>query len=80
LVVEIADSSLDYDMRIKAPLYAGYGVREYWVIDAKTLLATVCREPSGSDYAHKEQVKADVRLVPELAPGLAVVLRALDLD
>jgi len=80
LVVEIADSSLEYDLLTKAPIYAGYGVREYWVIDAKTLLTTVYRGPSGSDYAQREEAKADVRLAPELAPGLAVTLGDLDLD
>ncbi len=34
LVVEIADSSLEYDMGRKACLYASFGVRELWVVDA----------------------------------------------
>ena len=34
LVVEIADSSLRYDSTSKAALYASFGVRELWVIDA----------------------------------------------
>ena len=34
LVVEIADSSLRYDMGRKAALYASFGVCELWVIDA----------------------------------------------
>jgi Uma2 family endonuclease len=38
LVVEIADTSLAYDLRIKAQLYASHGVREYWVINAATLM------------------------------------------
>jgi Uma2 family endonuclease len=80
LVVEIADSSLHYDMQAKAPLYAGHGVREYWVINAKTLLTTVYRKPSGSEYAQKDELRADERLVPEAVPGLAVTLRDLDLD
>jgi Uma2 family endonuclease len=79
LVVEIADSSFQYDMQTKAPLYASHGVREYWVIDAKTLLTTIYRQPSGSEYSHKAELKADDQLVPELAPGLAVTLRNLDL-
>jgi Uma2 family endonuclease len=80
LVVEIADSSLDFDMSTKAPIYAGYGVREYWVIDAKTLLTTVFRRPSGAEYSSKEKLTAAQQLVPEAAPGLAVVLRDLDVD
>jgi Uma2 family endonuclease len=80
LVIEIADSSLAYDMQTKAPIYASYGIREYWVINAKTLLTTVYRRPSGSEYAQKDELMAEVRLVPEAAPGLAVTLRDLDLD
>jgi Uma2 family endonuclease len=33
LLVEIADSSLRYDEKIKAPLYHRTGVREAWIVD-----------------------------------------------
>jgi Uma2 family endonuclease len=79
LVIEIADSSLEYDLLTKAPIYAGHGVSEYWVIDANTLLTKVFRKPSGSAYSQKDELKAHERLVPEAAPGLAVTLRDLDL-
>jgi Uma2 family endonuclease len=55
LVVEIADSSPNYDLKTKAPLYASHGVREYWVMNAQTPAATIHREPSGSDYAQIER-------------------------
>src|SRR5579864_513652 len=80
LVVEVAESSLDYDLRTKVPLYAAHGVREYWVIDAKTLLTTVHRQPSVNGYAFNEELPADASLVPSLAPALAVALSTLDLD
>ena len=79
LIVEVADSSLHYDLETKAPAYARLGVLEYWVINAKTLVTTVHRQPSGLEYSLKEEAKADDRLVPEAAPGLAVALRDLDL-
>jgi Uma2 family endonuclease len=79
LVVEIADSSLQFDLLTKAPLYASHGVREYWVIDANTLFTAVHRQPSGSEYARNDRLAQDDRLTPELAPGLAVALRDLDL-
>ena len=37
LVIEVADTSLDKNVRLKAAIYAKYGVRELWVIDAKRL-------------------------------------------
>jgi Uma2 family endonuclease len=33
LVVEVSDTTLPYDVKVKAPLYAQHGVPEYWVID-----------------------------------------------
>jgi Uma2 family endonuclease len=35
LLIEVAVSSLTYDRRVKARLYARHGIREFWVIDAK---------------------------------------------
>ncbi|MFL6452324.1 MAG: Uma2 family endonuclease [Bryobacteraceae bacterium] len=35
LVVEISDSTYDFDMKVKAALYARGGIREYWVVDVR---------------------------------------------
>ena len=45
LVVEVADSSLNYDMNTKAPVYTAHGVREYWLINTGTLFTMVHRQP-----------------------------------
>ena len=37
LVIEIADTSLAYDLTTKPAIYASHNVREYWVINANTL-------------------------------------------
>lgn len=80
LVVEIADASLPKDLATKAPRYAAAGVREYWVINARTHATTVFRDPRASgDYAHRQEHKATEALVPALAPSLAVRLADLDL-
>jgi Uma2 family endonuclease len=79
LVVEIADSSLGYDLLTKAPQYASHGVSEYWVIDAQTLVTTIHRQPSGSEYARVDRLEAGDCLTPEAVPQLAVRLQDLDL-
>jgi Uma2 family endonuclease len=79
LVVEVAYSSLQFDLLTKASLYASHGVREYWMIDANTFETIVHRQPSGSKYAEQDCLTVDDRLIPELVPGLAVTLRELDL-
>lgn len=33
LVIEVADASLDYDRRVKIPLYAQAGVPEMWIVN-----------------------------------------------
>jgi Uma2 family endonuclease len=80
LVIEIADSSLAYDLNTKAGLYAGYGVREYWVINARTLETKVHREPSAAGYGSVAEVPGSDRLMPRAAPQLAISLGDLDID
>ena len=79
LVVEVADSSLGIDLGRKAKLYAGFGVREYWVINAVRRLTTVHREPDPAGYASVVEVAGSERLVPLLVPALAVRLDDLEL-
>ena len=79
LVVEIADSSLRYDMGRKAALYASFGVRELWVIDAVRLTARVFRGPSAEDYRDARDFGASDRLVPLIAPD-AFALRLEELE
>lgn len=80
LVVEIADTSLEYDLDTKAGTYAAHGVREYWVVNAKTLATRVHRRPSVSGYGDKDEMAADTSMAPEAVPSLSVSLDDLDLD
>lgn len=79
LVVEIADSSFKWDAGTKAKVYAAFGVREYWVINARTLETLVHREPGKEGYGTIETVLASNPLRPSLVPSLAVCLAELDL-
>lgn len=80
LVVEIGDTSLANDLETKAPRYAAAGVREYWVINARSLITTVHREPRQTgEYAYREPFGATETLTPRWAPSLAVRLSDLDL-
>jgi Uma2 family endonuclease len=79
LVVEVADTSLRYDLNTKAPIYAAHGVREYWVINAITLATMVHRNPSGKVYDAVHEVAPADTLTPLLVPAFAVSLGGLDL-
>lgn len=77
LVVEIADTSLRIDGSLKLRRYAGQGVREYWIINARTRETTVMREPSETGYGKRFEVPESEQLIPLYAPELA--LRIADL-
>jgi Uma2 family endonuclease len=77
LVIEVADSSLSYDLKVKAPLYAAGGVREYWVVDAVRQTIRVHRAPTPSGYADVEEYEAH-DAVSALIPGVTIRLDQLD--
>jgi Uma2 family endonuclease len=68
LVVEIADLSLRYDIGRKAALYASFGIRELWVIDAPRLTTRVFREPAADGFRDARDFDSADRLAPLFAP------------
>ena len=77
LAIEVATTTLRKDLKLKAALYAKYGVRELWVIDTKSLRTTVHRAPVDGAWSSVEVRPADARLTHPSAPGLAVRLADL---
>jgi Uma2 family endonuclease len=51
LVVEVSDSSIDYDREIKVPLYARAGIPEVWLVDMGADRLETYRSPSADGYA-----------------------------
>ena len=77
LIVEVADSSLQYDLGQKAQIYARRGLAELWVINANTLTTTIHREPGQGGYGQICEATASEPLMPLQAPHLAVTLATL---
>ncbi len=50
LLIEVADSSLDYDRGLKRRLYARSGIAEYWLVDVNAGVVEACRGPAGDAY------------------------------
>lgn len=79
LLVEVADTSLAYDLGLKAVVYAGLGVREYWVVDARSLETHVHTGPSAKGYSRVVKLAADEWLSPHLVPAIGLSLGGLGL-
>jgi Uma2 family endonuclease len=75
LVIEVADSSLDYDRGRKAEAYARSGIPELWIVDLASEVVFVCRDPRAGSYRVEETRRRGQRL--EVA-GLAGVALAVD--
>ncbi|GIL02139.1 MAG: hypothetical protein BroJett030_20380 [Alphaproteobacteria bacterium] len=78
LAIEIADSSLRYDLGRKAQLYAEFGIREMWVIDARTRSCRIHREPRDGKYAQVTDLPAGTVLKPAAIPAIEIDLAAID--
>jgi len=50
LIIEVADSSLEYDRDVKIPQYAGAGIGEAWLVDLNRDCITVHRDPGEDGY------------------------------
>jgi Uma2 family endonuclease len=50
LAIEVADTSLRLDRRVKIPLYARAGIGEAWLVDLTTSRIEVYREPTAEGY------------------------------
>lgn len=59
LIIEVSDFTLNYDKKVKLPLYAAAGIADYWIFNLVDVLLETYRQPyrtnSGKfDYRYKE--------------------------
>jgi Uma2 family endonuclease len=77
LVIEVADSSLDYDRGEKLHLYAEAGIREYWVVNIPHFQVEVYRDPRGRKYRHKSVHGVDQEISPRAMENLKLPVASL---
>src|SRR4051812_41206999 len=65
LVVEVASSSRQRDLREKPPVYAGASVPRYWVADLETRTVVVHGEPAAGGYSSVDPLEPGGKLVAE---------------
>jgi Uma2 family endonuclease len=84
LVVEISDSSLDYDTTDKASLYAAAGIADYWVVDLVNRRLVVMRDPvvdaaarHGSRYSTMNAFVVGQSVAPLAVPAATIAVADL---
>ena len=75
LVVEVSDTTLELDQRIKVPLYARANIAEAWIVNLVDLCVEVYRQPVEGNYREKRIAKAGEWLTLEALPELRLSVR-----
>ena len=75
LVIEVADSSLEFDRTVKLPLYAEAGIRELWIVNLLDERLEVYRQPQlDGTYAHEDTLGVGQEIEPLAFPGVRLAV------
>jgi Uma2 family endonuclease len=77
LLIEVADTSLGYDRRVKMPLYARHGVGEAWIVDIEHRQVRFYRKPQAEAYGDITATETPGVAAIEALPGVTVDLSGL---
>jgi Uma2 family endonuclease len=72
LLIEVADTSVDYDRNIKLPMYARAGVPEVWLIDLSSEVVELYAQPAGGQYGLSRQAGRGESLTSQNIPDLTL--------
>jgi Uma2 family endonuclease len=80
LLVEVADTSLRYDLHDKVPLYARHRIREVWIVDIEQRRIQRFADARGQVYGTAEHLSLDEPITLAAASGVEVNLRTVFQD
>ena len=72
VVIEVSDSTLEYDRKVKVPLYAAAGIPEAWLVNLPEERIEVYSDPSGDEYQTVRLYVRGQRLQSHTLPALRV--------
>jgi Uncharacterized protein conserved in cyanobacteria len=72
LLIEVSDSSLRKDRKIKLEIYAEAGVPEYWIFDVRAKAIDVHRQPVDGRYTSVVRMNDTGALRPVALPGVSI--------
>jgi Uma2 family endonuclease len=72
LIIEVADSSVEYDRDIKIPLYAEAGIPEVWLVNLPEGTVEIYAQLSDGVYQEIHVVKRGESLTPKSVPSLII--------
>lgn len=74
LIIEVADTSLRYDKRIKSKLYGAAGIADYWIVNLSERRIEVYREPRPEGYRTMTYYAPGETLSPLVFPDIVLLV------
>jgi Uma2 family endonuclease len=65
LLLEVSDTSLDYDRQVKIPLYAKHAIQEVWLLNLRDQAVEVYRSPDPDGYEQVLTLRGQQCLSPQ---------------
>ena len=72
LIIEVADTSVEYDHEVKIPLYAGASIPEVWLVNLPKDTIEIYTQPHDGAYREIRLVKRGESLVAQTIPNLVI--------
>jgi Uma2 family endonuclease len=72
LIIEVGDTSAQYDRNVKLPLYAQSGIPEAWLINLPKDFIELHSEPKNGKYQKVQRVRRGKKLVSATIPELTL--------
>lgn len=77
LLIEVAESSLNYDRDLKLPLYAHAGIAEVWLVALLAQVVEVYRAPGEAGYGEKREAHRGEWLTAMNVPAVTVTVESI---
>ena len=72
LLIEVSDTTLDYDREEKIPAYGRAGIAEVWIVNLNNASVEVYRDPHFTGYGSKTVLAAGDQVAPQAYPDAVV--------
>jgi Uma2 family endonuclease len=77
LIIEVSDTTLEYDQTIKATIYATAGIEDYWIVNINERTVEVRRQPGPSSYRSLQTYTETDTIAPLFNPTASILVADL---
>ena len=72
LIIEVGETSAEYDRSVKMPMYSRGGIAELWLVSLDDGWIEVYREPSSAGYKSTRRAMPDESIAPSAFPDVSL--------